>query len=429
MPLENPSESIFKGRGFRLACHSEEISLVEELLQGEGYEFHRVPIDRFARVATRGRKSLGTSLSAFFGLIYIQDITSMLPPLALDPGQGEVVLDMCASPGGKSGVLSRLVGQQGAVLANEPVPKRLGTLRINLQHTGCLNTATTCYSGESFPEAGPFRRILLDVPCSGWGTAEKNPHIMKIWDRDRTEPLVTLQRRLLARAWQLLEPGGRMIYSTCTTNSKENEEQMEWAARELGAEMETLREVEGFSVHPCSGAASGAMRIHGGRYGGQSFFLAALKKPVSSQEKARPGPEADCAEYKAEEADLGLLAEEGLHLEGLPSGKLQEHQGELFFLPTLLEEFVPGQMRCKGIHLGKRDKKGLRLAARLRCLLPPPEEFPSVNAYDVEELRRLRSGQSLSFPATGRRMGLYWRGMPLGFLAVKQGRCLWAEKT
>ena len=96
----------------------------------------------------------------------------MLPPLALAPAPGSAALDMCASPGRKTGFLAQLVGRTGFVLGNEPSPTRLGTLRANLHQLNLIQAATCSYSGDALPlRPGSWDAILLDPPCSGWGTA------------------------------------------------------------------------------------------------------------------------------------------------------------------------------------------------------------------------------------------------------------------
>lgn len=119
---------------------------------------------------------LGGSLAATWGFLYIQDRSSMLPPLALAPERGACVLDCCASPGSKTGFLAQLVGPEGLVLGNEPAKPRLATLRRNLAALNLFQTVTCSWPGERLPMSdASWDRILLDPPCSGWGTTDKHP--------------------------------------------------------------------------------------------------------------------------------------------------------------------------------------------------------------------------------------------------------------
>ena len=120
-------------RSFRITVPEPAQSGVAALLEAEGFRFEPEPFSACCRRLTAEPRPLGSSLAAFFGLIYIQDRSSMLPPLALAPEKGAAVLDMCASPGSKTGFLAQLVGPGGFVLANEVSHSRLFTLRQNLR--------------------------------------------------------------------------------------------------------------------------------------------------------------------------------------------------------------------------------------------------------------------------------------------------------
>lgn len=399
---------------------------MDRMLREEGYGLSAPPFHDRARVAEDGPRALGSSVAAFFGLVYIQDLSSMLPPLVLDPQPGETVLDMCAAPGGKSGMLSHLVGAEGAVVANEPTPKRLSVLRGNLHLQECFNTATTSYPGERYPDAGPFSAILVDAPCSGWGTAEKNPKVTTLWTPEKTEPLIELQRGLLARAFELLAPGGRLVYSTCTTHVRENEEQTEWAARELGAEVEPLGQIEGFANEA---GASGCLRVHGAEHGGQSFFLARLRKPEVPGDESLHRAKGDSISGSALEDTGKWFAELGLEHGSLPRGWIDRTEKGVFFAPLRVAEAMPSGSKWRGGYIGTEHKKGVRLTARLRSVLPPAEQTEGMNAEDVETLRHLIAGQSFSVGTRGRSIPLYWRDLPLALLTVKNGRCLFAEKV
>lgn len=252
-------------RSFRITVPEPAQSGVAALLEEEGFRFEPEPFSACCRRLTAEPRPLGSSLAAFFGLIYIQDRSSMLPPLALAPEKGAAVLDMCASPGSKTGFLAQLVGPGGFVLANEVSHSRLFTLRQNLRVCNFLQAGTCSYEGQNIPLApGSLRYIQLDPPCSGWGTAVKNPKVMALWHDDKVKPLIGLQRLLLRRAAELLAPGGVVVYSTCTTNSGENERQVEYAEACLGLTREPLDPFPGFYWDDREGS-EGTLRVDGER--------------------------------------------------------------------------------------------------------------------------------------------------------------------
>ena len=163
-------------RSFRFVCKGEERKIVEEMLSLQGFSVEEEDFFSSACRLLEEPFSLGASIAGFFGFIYIQDRASMLPPVALMPDRGAFVLDMCASPGSKTGQLAHIVGEEGFVLGNEVSPPRLATLRRNLQQMGLFQTASCCFEGQHIPLPGGFCDFIqLDPPCSGWGTVEKIP--------------------------------------------------------------------------------------------------------------------------------------------------------------------------------------------------------------------------------------------------------------
>jgi len=428
-------------RSFRLVCDDPEIPLAEALLASEGFSFEPEPFSPWCRKLIDEPIPLGSSLAARFGLIYIQDRSSMLPPLALAPGRGAAVLDMCASPGGKTSFLAQLAGRGGYVLGNEPSADRLATLRQNLARMNLPQAVASGLKGQELPlPENSFGHILLDPPCSGWGTAGKNPKVLTLWKPGKVEPLIALQRELLVKAVSLLAPGGRLLYSTCTTNRAENEEQVAWASAELGLTVEELPLFSGFSFHePVIAEASGTLRVDGEGSDAQGFYLALFIKPGISSESPSPSPPQDSCAWASLKRGGGKAGRHGwealppqaledasLAWDNLPAGRFEVFKDELCFLPARGEGLLPP--RRKGQRLGSARGGVFRPWARARLLLPGPGQGPELNVEDPGTLSALLEGRSLQSGAKAARLGLYFRGLPLGFLAVKGGRILWSDR-
>ncbi|GKG94055.1 hypothetical protein CE91St38_20630 [Desulfovibrionaceae bacterium] len=417
-------------RSFRLVCETRHIPLVEALLRAQGYEFEPEPFSPLCRRLCREPRPLGGSLAAFFGYIYIQDRSSMLPPLALAPRTGEAVLDVCASPGSKSGFLAQLTGPTGFVLANEPAPARLGTLRANLHQCNLLQAATCSYGGENLPLVpASWNAIQLDPPCSGWGTAEKHPRVLKLWQGDKLNSLIGLQRRLLRHAASLLAPGGRLVYSTCTTNEAENEAQVCFAEEELGLVRETLPPFPGFAWEERSDGA-GTLRVDGEKSRAQGFYLALLRKTASSA-GTPPVPPASAPEKRGARREAGrtlppdCLAGPCCDPALLPPGHAALYGEHVRFIPAQAAGLLPPECIWQGALLGRLTGGRLSPAPRLRCLLPePPGPDTALVLDDLADLAALLSGQSRQTGLAGREAGLWWRDLPLGRIALKQGRAV-----
>ena len=354
----------------------------------------------------------------------------MLPPLALAPGEGARVLDMCASPGSKTGLLAQLVGRRGLVLGNEPARPRLANLRRNLAALNLLQAVTCSWPGESLPlPDASWDAILLDPPCSGWGTTDKNPQAIRRWQGDRLKPMLDLQRKLLTEAGRLLRPGGKLVYSTCTTNVDENEGQVRFAVERLGLELIPLEPFPGFVfAAPELPGCEGTLRVDEDASNAQGFYIALLRKPGDSV--AAPGlaqGEASTAAYRA--IPPAFLEEFGLSPSLLPPGDLAAFEGSLHFLPAPALAHLPAAVRWQGMALGKASAQGLIPSARLRALLDPePRRIPRLDVDDVPALERLLQGGSLDTGLPGKEASLFWRGLPLGRLRLKAGRAVWSDR-
>jgi len=420
-----PKTCAYPSRSFRLVCRREHDSLVEALLHAQGFTFEKEDFFPPARRLLEEPFPLGTSLAALFGYIYIQDRSSMLPPLALDPPPGASALDMCASPGSKTGLLAQLIGERGFVLANEPNPRRLATLRQNLVRLNLLQTASCSFPGERLPlPSASLEYILLDPPCSGWGAEEKHPQTRALWKGDKIRPLARLQRRLLKEAARLLAPGGRLVYSTCTTNPEENEEQVRFATEELGLVLLPLRPVAGFSLDEPAPGAEGSLLIRGHALGAQGFFLALLTKPGCAETPQAPPAAAPACASSLHFLPPGVLEEEAYAQ--LPPGELILRGEKICFLPQAGLERLPTGLPWQGCVLGHLRGGRARLSPRLHRLMPPVPGTDSLNLETIAPLADLLAGRGLETSARNKRVFLYWRGLPLARLSVKGSRALLA---
>lgn len=430
-------------RAFRLVCPAAHVPLVEALLMAEGYRCSPDPLSPWCRQLTAEPRPLGSSLAAFFGYIYIQDRSSMLPPLALfddvlrprlpggAPSAGSpVVLDMCASPGSKTGFAAQLAGEGGLVLGNEPSRDRLATLRANMQVLGLPQVCTCSHEGQALSLApGSWRRILLDPPCSGWGTEAKNPRVRSLWHGEKIRPLIALQRQLLAHAARLLAPGGVLSYSTCTTNTGENEEQVRYAQDDLGLTLEPLPDYAGICREEAHGPhMDGVVRVDGERSGAQGFFIARLRRPgaVAAMPPAAaaplPGVPLPRVSLAAPCVDPGLL----------PAGEVMVFGDKVRFVPQPALA-LPATLRWQAPALGRYSGGRVRLHPRTRLLLPLTPPPQALVLTRVEEVRALLQGQSLPAPAQAaaeRDTGLYWASacgvLPLGRVQCRKGRAVWS---
>jgi NOL1/NOP2/sun family putative RNA methylase len=199
--------------------------LVDTLKQ-DGYDL--TPLEwhpQAFRVSRRdGSESLGRHWAYLAGWFHIQEASSMIPALLLDPRPGARTLDLCAAPGNKTALMAQALENRGTVVANDVFWDRIRPLRSAIDRLGLLNVSVTCHDGTSYPgRAGQFDRVLVDVPCSCEGTTRRFPGLLKRRPTRRVPRRFKKQRLLLQSAVRLCRKGGRIVYSTCTYAPEENE--------------------------------------------------------------------------------------------------------------------------------------------------------------------------------------------------------------
>ncbi|MBN1102173.1 MAG: RsmB/NOP family class I SAM-dependent RNA methyltransferase [Deltaproteobacteria bacterium] len=168
-------------------------------------------------------KSPGRLIEYFLGYLHPQALTSCLVSLLLPVQSGSFVLDMCASPGGKTAHIAQRMQNTGLVVANELYTRRHIPLAHTLARLGVVNTIITGYQAQEFPLRQRFDFILADVPCSGEGRFRQQSEFSHYEERDSRAGLYELQRRVILRAFDLLGDNAEMVYATCTYNPEENE--------------------------------------------------------------------------------------------------------------------------------------------------------------------------------------------------------------
>lgn len=174
------------------------------------------------------------------GGYYVQEAASMFVTHILRHFMGHplAVLDLCAAPGGKSTAMRSVLPADCMLISNEPMGTRAQILLENITKWGAPNClVTNNYPGDFRKAKLKFDIILCDVPCSGEGMFRKDPNAITEWSTQHVEKCWQLQREIVADAWECLNPGGLLIYSTCTFNTKENEENIQWILDHYDAEV------------------------------------------------------------------------------------------------------------------------------------------------------------------------------------------------
>ena len=224
--------------------------------------------DAFILEGASARDVQKTSLYEEGGL-YLQSLSSMLPPLFVEPKAGESILDMTAAPGGKTTQLSALSGGGALITACERDKFRFERLKYNVEKQGAGRVTLLNEDARNLSPYFRFDKVLLDAPCSGSGTLSPSDPVR--WSEKLLAKCVLLQRALLKKAFELLKPGGTLVYSTCSVLREENEEAI---SSLKGARLVPLAPPEGVPLLP---SAEGTLCVRpDGLFEG--FFVAKLQK-------------------------------------------------------------------------------------------------------------------------------------------------------
>jgi len=233
--------------------------------------------------------SAGSTVEFLSGWYHIQSLSSHVPVWVMAPEENESVLDLCASPGSKTSLLAQEMRNTGSILANEKKTSRLRALLNTLIRLGVANTVVSTYTGEDFPKRTAFDRVLVDAPCTGEGNVRIRPGVFLNSGDGQGKHLPEIQKRLIVRGFDVLKPGGRLVYSTCTYNPEENEAVVAHLLRERDAVLETIEQPLPHSLgvteygNVCYGnELRKCVRIypHQAQTGG--FFIASVAKPTNA---------------------------------------------------------------------------------------------------------------------------------------------------
>ena len=221
------------------------------------------------------------------GCYYVQEASSMFVTHILRQSGDcpQCALDACAAPGGKSTALRSVLPEDCVLVSNEPMGNRAQILLENITKWGAPNCIVTNNYPRDFRKAKlKFDLILCDVPCSGEGMFRKDPNAISEWSMQNVEKCWQLQREIVTDAWECLNPGGLFIYSTCTFNTKENEENIKWILENFDAEVLDIPVDPSWNItgsllpgfdHPVYRFIPGITR-------GEGLFVCALRKQVDS---------------------------------------------------------------------------------------------------------------------------------------------------
>ncbi len=410
-------------RGVRLnLCKATDISMPAAQPEGMLEQVPWEPCGRYLSLESRA----GAAILHEAGAWYLQEPSAMLPTAVLAPQPGERVLDLCAAPGGKSTQLGLRMAGQGSLVCNEPIRDRAKVLSRNLERMGVTNAVVT----SAYPDRlaacwpGAFDAIQCDAPCSGEGMFRRQPETRAEWNAASPAGCAKRQGEILDQAAVMLRPGGRMVYSTCTLNTTENEGVIEaFLSRHPDFALQS------FSL-PGVEAPRGMHTCYPHRMRGEGHFVALLVRtgdgagmpwaPVMPDKSVREALRAAASVLPA-----GCAANDAW----LRTSDARAEEYELYCLPDLPGGQLPRgiQVLRRGLHLGSlkvpRGPKG-----RAQPVYTPDHALalsirpPQIVRIDLteDEARRYQQGQTIEADGRGWVLACF-AGVALGWGKISDG--------
>ncbi|MDD5073265.1 MAG: RsmB/NOP family class I SAM-dependent RNA methyltransferase [Candidatus Omnitrophica bacterium] len=220
-----------KEQTFRVNYLKTGLAELKEDMDREGIRYRELHWPKGSFILRSEPKALHRSSLYTEGRVYMQNVSSMIPPLLLDPRRGEKILDLCAAPGAKTTQIASLSGGEAELVAVEKLEIRYQKLLATLKIQGADNARALLADGMGIGKEYPgyFDKVLVDAPCSGEALFYlRDPKTFKPWNRKRVADLEHTQKVLIYSGISALKPGGELVYSTCTFSPEENEEVVDW---------------------------------------------------------------------------------------------------------------------------------------------------------------------------------------------------------
>jgi 16S rRNA C967 or C1407 C5-methylase (RsmB/RsmF family)/NOL1/NOP2/fmu family ribosome biogenesis protein len=362
------------------------------------------------------------------GGYYVQEASSMFLEQALiqstDLTQKIRVLDLCAAPGGKSTHLASLISSESLLVSNEVIRSRSTILAENLQKWGSNNVVVTNNDPEDFGNLeGFFDVIVVDAPCSGEGLFRKDPDAMGEWSEDNVQLCGKRQQRILYDIWPALKENGILIYSTCTYNRLENEENLKWLMHEHDVEFISLKVDPAWGIVEVEEDGIRAYRFYPHRTKGEGLFLSVIRKKGQQREtplkirKSKFSPPAKNVVARLQDWIKGTEAKTFIQREDVVQCFPTAHAAAIEFLSNHLRLITAGTFLAQVKHEKLIPEHALALSVEINA-----DNFQNLEVSLEDALQYLRK-EPMNMPPPTRGFNLVtFDGLPIGWINALDNR-------
>ena len=272
--IEALSNSLKEESKHALLLNKEKMN--EETLLSLFPHLEKHPIVKNAYLYNKNEYDLGKSIYHALGCFYLQEPSAVIPAYLLNPKPGELVLDLCAAPGGKSMQASLLMNNEGLIISNDLSKQRAFSISENAERLGRGNLLITNNDFSLIYQKyqNSFDKIILDAPCSGSGMFRKESKMEEDWSYQKVLKFAEIQKQLILMSYSMLKPGGKMVYSTCSFSYEEDEEVIDYLLKNTDAVIEQIENNPLFYKSKGEG-----IHLLPSLFPGEGHYVALIKKP------------------------------------------------------------------------------------------------------------------------------------------------------
>lgn len=348
----------------------------------------------------------------FAGLYYIQEPSAMTPANVLPVDEGDIVLDMCAAPGGKSTELGAKLNCTGLLVTNDISNSRAKALLKNVEVFGIPNAyvlsedpKNLCPRFKNF-----FDKILIDAPCSGEGMFRKDNKLIKSWEKTGPDFYAKIQREIILLGADMLKPGGKMLYSTCTFSRTEDEETVKYL-------LQNRSDMHLIDIKPYEGFSEGyvyddetkkmhmekAVRIFPHKMAGEGHFTALFEKETDNDFAGYKGDGIKHIQHQGKIPDeladfLDVLNKSTLNFQ-VNTKNISIRDGYVYLCSSFMPELKGLRAMRTGLLLGELKKNRFEPSQALAMTLKA-DDYPKVISLHADDERVIRylKGETLDLP-------------------------------
>ena len=335
----------------------------------------RHPIIPNAFLYNKNELELGKSVYHELGCFYLQEPSAMLPAFLLNPKEGEIVLDLCAAPGGKSMQASLLMKNTGLIVANDLARTRAYAISENAERMGrgSLLIVNNDFSSIYQHYLNTFDRIILDAPCSGSGMFRKQSEMKDDWSYAKVTKYAEIQKELILYAYKMLKEGGEMVYSTCSFSYEEDEEVVDYLLNNTDA---TIKQIEVNPLYFVNPNKPLGIHLLPSMFPGEGHYVCLIKKPGELKE----------TNVKLSKSKLSFE---------LPTNGYQVMQKYGDYLYLISKEFNYKYLSIvrNGVKVGQVDKNDIRFDYHYAHFV---NDFPNILEINLDELKKYYLGESIN---------------------------------